>query len=72
MSLLEKGDWGQALHGGSPFPAVAPQQGEDRLAVRVFGFSTVSVVGVRFLREHWRGEMGAHKWGDFLGPVPDT
>lgn len=71
MSLLVKGGWGQALGGGGPFPAVAPQQGEDR-PVWVFGFSTASMVGVHFLRKHWRGEMGAHKWGDFLGPVPDT
>lgn len=72
MSLLEKGGWGQALGGGGPFPAVAPELGEDRLPVWVFGFSTVSVVGICFLREQQRGDGGAHKWGDFFGPVPDT
>lgn len=56
MSLLEKGGWGQALGGGGPFPAVAPELAEDRLVVRVFGFSTVSVVGVCFLWEQWRGD----------------
>lgn len=63
--------------GGGPFPAVAPELGEDRLLVWVFGFTSVSVAGrgawlVRVFSASSGGEMGAHKWGDFFGPVPDT
>lgn len=77
MSVLEKGGWGQALGGGGLFPAVAPELGEDRLPVRAFGFSTVSVAGggawlARASAESSGGEMGAPKWGDLSGPVPDT
>lgn len=63
--------------GGGLFPAVAPELGEDRRLVRVFGFSAVSVPG----RGVWLvcvssgssgREMRARKWGDFFGPVPDT
>lgn len=66
MSLLEKGGWGQALGGGGPFPAVAPELGEDRLPVWVFGFSTVSVVCVCFLREQQRGDGGLINGMTFL------
>lgn len=77
MSLLEKGGWGQTVGGGDPFPAVAPELGEDRLPVRAFGFSTASVAGggawlACVSSGSSRGEMGAQKWGDLSGPVPDT
>lgn len=51
MSVLEKGlvEVLSQLY-------VAPELGEDRLLVRVFGLSSVSVVGVCFLRGQWRGD----------------
>lgn len=44
---------------GGPFSAVAPELGENRLLVRVFGFSTVSMVGVCFLGEQQSGDGGS-------------